>query len=88
MDAFKSVTILSFGFLLRNASCARIRILVYEVLCEHTIKITVYAFGELNFCWSKRGQGWNGLRSSKKRIRNGMGGNSLKVEETLHVSSF
>ena len=74
--------------MLRNACYARIRILVYEVLCEHMIKITGDAFGELNFCWSKRGQSWNGLRRSEKRIRNGMGGNSLEVEETLHVSSF
>lgn len=50
IDAFKSVTILSFDFLLRNACHARIRVLVYEVLCEHMIKITGDAFGDLNFC--------------------------------------
>lgn len=51
------------------------------------IKITGGAFGEHNFSWSRRGQGWDGLRS-EKGIRSGVVGNSLEVEETLHVSSL
>lgn len=43
------------------------------------IKITGGAFGEHNFSWSRRGQGWDGLRS-EKGIRSGMVGNSLEVE--------
>lgn len=74
--------------MLRNACHIRIRILVYAVLCEHMIKITGEPFGKPNFCWSKRGQNWNGLRRSEKRIRNVMGGNSLEVEETLFISLF
>jgi len=39
-------------------------------------------FDSFNLCWSKKGQGWNGLRSGEKRIRNGMGGNSLEVRDS------